>query len=102
MQRQITYCDVCGKQTTEFYSDGDPLDAGYHITTKTQERCESGKQIDVSIRLDVEMRTSCGSSGKAGFLHGRDFCSEKCLAKSINNWLDNANVSLRVVEAENQ
>ena len=86
MKRDITFCDCCGTQTTEHYSDGDSLEAGLHIVID-----------DGRIFLRNTKKTSCGSSGQAAQLSGRDFCGEACLAKKLNEFLTKAGAALEVV-----
>lgn len=69
MNKEIMFCDCCGKQMTVFDSDGDAINVGIKIEKFTVR--ETSKH-------------SCGSSYTPILdQHRTDFCSYECLTKEL-------------------
>lgn len=68
MIQQHHYCDECGKQMSYIDADGDV--------------CLQGFTLSSSI-LDVDIRTTSGSSSSRHHLHGGEFCGFDCLNKRL-------------------
>ena len=73
MKREEHYCDICSKQITEQYSDGDTVKVGV--------------EINKDVQVSMTKRHDCGSSGKASFLRGAEYCSFECFDKDIQRVL---------------
>lgn len=56
-----------------------------------------GLQLEGKLALHKKEQTSCGSSSKAGYMHGQEFCSAVCLTRSLNDMFKDALVDLEVV-----
>ncbi len=65
MNREETYCDVCGKQMSYQDADGDS--------------CIQGIIMDEPLKLDVWVRHDCGTSSSRHAIHHKHFCSYACL-----------------------
>ena len=77
MKREEHYCDICGKQTTEQYADGDTVKVGIEIKNVSQE----------GLQISMTKRHSCGSSEKSAFLHCSEYCSFYCFNNDIQRVL---------------
>ena len=88
MKREETYCDICGKQMTE-YTNGRSELTGVRLLVY------SGDAVvpNPAITSYFKRQTSWGSSSGADHLHGKDFCCYKCFEASITKWL--AEIKLR-------
>lgn len=82
MLKECHFCDVCGKPMSLGHSPHDLTVYGYTVPG--------------GLELHRKVKTDYGSSSKAGFGRGKEFCSEQCLAGEINRMLIDAHVKLRV------
>ena len=71
MKREEHYCDICGKQITGVFSDGDQYKTGIEIMHE-QEVC-----VSMSIKRDY------GTSSRSTHVTGKEFCSVECFEKSV-------------------
>ena len=81
MKREETYCDCCGKQMTTLSANGNQDWEGVRLSPDNKD--------DASvIHVSMSKVHSCGTSDKAEWLHGREFCSFECFHDRAVDWLD--------------
>lgn len=75
MRREEHYCDICGNQMTGLFADGDQYKVGVELN------------IEKQLQASLTSKHSYGTSGKAEWLSGREYCSFTCFEKAVLEWL---------------
>lgn len=86
MKRTIVFCDKCGTQMSHIDADGEAVVHGYQLNPA------STVNHLPELRLVKNEINSTGSTSRAGFLNGRDFCSDFCMQKALSVFVGDAGV----------
>lgn len=83
MKREVHYCDACNAEMTWIDADGD---VNVQAITVPE------------ITADVNIRTSCGSSGLMVAMFGKEFCGFECFHKSLIDFSGRLGSAVRNLE----